>query len=131
LTAGFRAGAVLAAFAIVFAILGLTPSLSWIPEVPLLTVAGVVPIALLTVTGYRARKSSGSILMGAIAGATAGAIGGFAGGVAYVAFGKPVFNVVAGTIVGVVAGVALGRSARWWRPRGPRPVSRIALRCTL
>jgi hypothetical protein len=108
LTAGVRAGAALAAFAILFAILGLTPSLSWIPEVPLLTVAGVVPIALLTLTGYRAWKSSGLILMGAIAGATAGGIGGCAGGVAYVVLGKPVFNVVAGTIVGIGAGAALG-----------------------
>ncbi len=107
-TAGVRAGAVLAALVILFAILGLTPSLSWIPEVPLLTVAGVMPIAVLTMTGYRARKSSGSILMGAIAGATAGAIGGCAGGVAYVLFGKPAFNVVAGAIVGVAAGAALG-----------------------
>jgi hypothetical protein len=108
LTTGVRAGAGLAAFAILFAILGLSPSLSWIPEVLLLTVAGVVPIALLTVTGYRAWKSFGSIRTGAIAGATAGAIGGFAGGAAYVVFGKPVFNVVAGTIVGVAAGGVLG-----------------------
>jgi hypothetical protein len=107
LTAGVRAGAVLAALAILFAILGLTPSLSWIPEVPLLTIAGVMPIAVLTVTGYRAWKSSGLILMSAIAGGTAGGIGGCAGGVAYVLFGKPAVNVVAGTIVGVVAGVAL------------------------
>jgi hypothetical protein len=107
-TAGVRGGAVLAALAILFATLGLTPSLSWIPEVPLLAVAGVVPIALLTVTGYRAGKSSGLILMGAIAGATAGGIGGFAGGVAYVVFGKPAVNVVAGTILGVAAGLALG-----------------------
>src|ERR1700716_1137863 len=107
-TAGARPGAVLAALAILFAIVGLTPSLSWVPEVPLLTIAGVIPIAVLTVTGYRAWKSSGSIPMGAMGGATAGAIGGFAGGVAYVVFGKPIFNVVAGTIVGVAAGAVLG-----------------------
>ena len=98
----------LAALAILFAILGLTSSLSWIPEVPLLTIAGVMPIAVLTVTGYRAWKSSGLILMGAIAGATAGGIGGCAGGVAYVVFGKPAFNIVAGAILGVAAGLALG-----------------------
>jgi hypothetical protein len=108
LSAGARAGAVLAVFAILFSILGLTPSLSRIPELPLLTIAALVPIALLLVTGYRARKRFGSILMGAIAGATAGGIGGCAGGVAYVVFGKPVFNVVAGTIVGIAAGAALG-----------------------
>lgn len=107
-TAGVRGGTVLAALAILFAILGLTPSLSWIPEVPLLTIALVMPIAVLTVTGYRAWKSSGLILMGAIAGATAGGIGGCAGGVAYVVFGKSAVNVVAGAIVGVAAGAALG-----------------------
>jgi hypothetical protein len=124
LTAGVRAGAALAVFAILFAILGLTPSLSWIPEVPVLTIAGLVPIALLTVTGYRTWKKSGSILMGAIAGATAGGIGGCTGGMAYVFFGQPLFNVVAGTIVCVVAGAVLGAvgalvAAR--RPRSPAP----------
>ena len=97
MTAGVRAGIVLAVFAIWFGILGLTPSLSWIPEVVLLTVAGIVPIALLTVTGYMTFKTSRMILAGAIAGATAGGIGGFAGGVTYVIFGKSAFNVVAGT----------------------------------
>jgi hypothetical protein len=108
LTAGVRAGAVLAAFAILLAILGLSPGLTWIPEVPLLTVAGVMPIAILTVTGYRAWSTSGSIVISAIVGATAGGIGGCAGGVAYVVFGKPVVNVVAGAIVGVAAGALLG-----------------------
>ena len=108
MTAGVRPGAVLAAFAVLFAILGLTPSLSWIPEIPLLTIAGLVPIALLVLTGYRAWKSLRMILMAAIAGATAGGIGGFAGGVAYVVYGKPALNVVVGTIVGVAAGAALG-----------------------
>jgi hypothetical protein len=113
LTLGGRAGAALSAFAILFAILGLTPSLSWIPEIPLLGIAGVVPIALLLVTGYRTWKRFGLIRMGAIAGATAGGIGGCAGGVAYVVFGKPVFNVVAGTIVGIAAGVVLGAVGAW------------------
>ena len=108
LTAGVGAGAVLAAVSICFAILGLTPSLSWIPEVPLLTIAGLIPIALLVRTGYRAWKRFRTTLMAAIAGATAGAIGGCAGGVAYVVFGKPALNVVVGTIAGVAAGLALG-----------------------
>src|SRR4030081_3888033 len=93
---GVRAGAVLAAFAILFGIVGLTPSLSWIPEVPLLAIAGVVPIAVLSVSGYRAFTRSRTIVVGAIAGATAGGIGGCAGGVTYVMFGKSAFNIVAG-----------------------------------
>ena len=106
--AGVRSGTVLAVFAILFAILGLTPSFSWVPEVPLLTIAGVVPVAVLMVTGYRGWRSFGLIRMGAVAGATAGAIGGCTGGVAYVVFGKPIFNVVAGTIVGIASGAVLG-----------------------
>ncbi|HET6312183.1 MAG TPA: hypothetical protein VFH00_14410 [Candidatus Nitrosotalea sp.] len=122
LTVGVRAGIILAVFAILFAILGLTPSLSWIPEIPLLTIAGLVPIALLMVTGYRTWKSSGLIRMGVIAGATAGAVGGCMGGVAYVVFGKSAVNVVVGLIVGVAAGAALaavGAMVGARRPRSP------------
>ena len=75
---------------------------------PLLIIAGLAPIALLMVTGYRAWKRFGLIRIGVIAGATAGGIGGCAGGVAYVVFGKSAVNVVAGTIVGVAAGAVLG-----------------------
>ncbi|MDQ2923708.1 MAG: hypothetical protein M3Q90_05380 [Candidatus Dormibacteraeota bacterium] len=113
MTAGVGPGIVLAVFAIVFAILGLTPSLSWIPEIPLLIIAGSVPIALLLATGYRAWKSFRITQMAATAGAAAGGIGGCAGGVAYVVYGKPALNGVVGTIVGIAAGVALGTVGAW------------------
>jgi hypothetical protein len=90
---------VLAAFAVVFAILGLSASLRWIPEIPLLLVAGLVPTAILVVVGYRA---------GALAGALAGAIGGGTGGVAFVVYGKPVINIPIGLVAGLVGGLALG-----------------------
>jgi hypothetical protein len=90
---------VLAAFAVVFAILGLSASLRWIPEIPLLLVAGLVPAAILVVAGYRA---------GALAGALAGAIGGGTGGVAFVAYGKPVINIPILLVAGLVAGLVLG-----------------------
>jgi len=105
LTAGVRSGTVLAVLAVLFAILGLTPSLSWIPEAPLLAVAAVGPIFLLGGTGYRLGKDS---WMAAIAGATAGAIGGCVGGLAYLAYGKSALNVAAGTIAGAAAGAVLG-----------------------
>ena len=95
-------------FAVVFAILGLTPSLSWIPEVPLLVAGGLVPVATLAFTGYRAGKNATGVMSGAIAGAAAGAIAGCVGGLAYVAYGKSVVNVVAGTVLGVIAGGMLG-----------------------
>src|SRR5204863_5634519 len=89
--AGARSGTVLSVLAILFAILGLTPSLSWIPEAPLLTVAAVGPIFLLGRTGYRLGKDS---WMAAIAGATAGAIGGCVGRLGFPAYGKSALNLV-------------------------------------
>jgi uncharacterized membrane protein len=93
---------------VVFAVLGLTPSLSWIPEIPLLLVAGLVPIVILTVTGYRAARTTGRIFLGLLSGAVAGAIGGTAGGVAYVIYGKPAVNIPIGLITGLVGGLVLG-----------------------
>lgn len=83
----------------VFAIVGLSPSLRWVPEIPLLLVAGLVPIVILTVAGYRA---------GALSGALAGAIGGVLGGVTYVVYGKPLLNIPIGLVAGSVGGLALG-----------------------
>ena len=113
MTVGVGPGIGLAVLAILFAILGLTPSLSWIPEIPLLAVAASVPIALLLATGYLAWKSFRITQMAATAGAAAGGIGGGAGGVAYVVYGKPAVNVVVGTIVGIAAGAALGTVGAW------------------
>jgi hypothetical protein len=90
---------ILAVYAVAFAILGLSPSLRWIPEIPLLLVAGLGPTAILAVAGYRA---------GALAGAVAGAIGGATGGVAFVVSGKPVVNIPILLVAGLVAGLVLG-----------------------
>jgi hypothetical protein len=99
LTEGLRFGAILAAFAVIFAIVGLSPSFRWVPEIPLLLVAGLIPAVILTVAGYRA---------GALSGALAGAIGGVVGGVAYVVYGKPVLNIPIGLVAGSAGGLALG-----------------------
>ena len=99
LVVGVLGGVILAVFAVVFAILGLSPSLRWIPEIPLLLVAGAVPSATLVVAGYRA---------GAMAGAVAGAIGGATGGVAFVVYGKPVVNIPILLVAGLVGGLVLG-----------------------
>jgi hypothetical protein len=99
LVGGLPAGVILAVFAVAFAILGLSPSLRWIPEIPLLLVAGLVPTAILVVAGYRA---------GALAGAVAGSIGGATGGVAFVVYGKPVVNIPILLVAGLVAGLMLG-----------------------
>jgi len=102
------AGLILAACAVVLAILGLTPSLRWIPEIPLLVVAGLVPIAILLFTGYRSARRTGEFFSGPLSGAVAGAIGGTVGGVAYFVYGKPFLNVLIGFVAGLVGGLGLG-----------------------
>jgi hypothetical protein len=113
---GARWGLLLAVFAVVFGILGLTTSLAWIPEVPLLLAGVVVPVLVLTAAGSRAASRSGRTVSGLVAGAVAGAMGGIAGGLCYVAYGKPALNVavalIAGTTGGAVIGVLAGRFGR-------------------
>ena len=105
---GVAGGLLLALFAVVFAILGLTPSLSWIPEVSLLAVAVIVPVAILLVTGHRAYARTLNVVASMLAGSLAGALGGLTGGVSYVVAGKSAVNVVAGLLAGVVGGGFLG-----------------------
>jgi hypothetical protein len=104
----------LAGFAVVFAVLGLTPSLAWIPELPLLGAGALIPVAILAVAGYRAGWRAASL---------AGAIGGAAGGIAYVVYGKAIVNVAVGILLGTVGGALIGAaSARWARRRdGSKP----------
>ena len=111
---GLRGGTLLAGFSLAFAVLGLTPSLSWIPEIPLLTVAGLAPLLLLAYTGRRVALGGGTRRAGSLAGAVAGAIGGLTGGVAYVLYGKSAINVVVGTVVGIVLGASLGAAGSHW-----------------
>jgi hypothetical protein len=105
---GLRAGLVLAACALVSAVLGLTPSLRWISEIPLLAIFGAVPIAILGVAGYRAARATRQILAGLVSGAVAGAIGGAVSGAAYVAYGKPALNIAIGLAFGLGGGVVMG-----------------------
>jgi hypothetical protein len=113
-------GVALGACVVVLAILGLTPSLSWIPELPLVGTAIVLPVAALGLTGFWAGRRTGRVLAGALAGAVAGCIGGAVGGMSYVLFGKSPLNVLVGLVLGAVGGVAagavgalLGRRAEW------------------
>jgi hypothetical protein len=105
---GLRGGAGLGACVVVLAVLGLSPSLAWIPEVPLLATAVVVPVAVLGLPGYRATQRDPRLRAGAIAGGLAGAIGGTVGGLAYVVFSKPLLNVAVGLVVGLAGGAILG-----------------------
>ena len=105
---GTRAGAALAACVVVLAVVGLTPSLSWVPEVPLLAVATLLPLFVLGLTGVRVGLRSRRMLGGLLAGAVAGAISGAVGGITYVWFGKPLLNIAVGLALGTVGGAVLG-----------------------
>jgi hypothetical protein len=105
---GIRAGVILSVCAIALALLGLTPALTWIPEVPLLGSAILVPIGLLGWTGWRAAARTGRLVAGPLTAALAGSIGGAAAGSAFVVAGKPALNIAVGILAGVLAGAALG-----------------------
>jgi hypothetical protein len=65
----------LRACAIVVAVLGLTPGLQWVHEVPLLSAAVLAPVGIFGVSGYRAARRADRVEAGAVAGAFAGAAG--------------------------------------------------------
>src|SRR3989442_5278836 len=89
---GTRAGVALGACVVVLAFLGLSPTLRWIPDVPLLVAAVLLPVAAFSLTGHRAGKRSGRTIAGALAGGVAGRLGGRAPRVAYRRFRKPALN---------------------------------------
>lgn len=107
LSEGLLGAAILSVVAIVFGVLGLSPSFTWIPEALLLIAFVLVPVGIAGAIGGRAGLRSGRVMAGALAGLIAGAIAGGAGGLTYVAFGKPVLNVLIATLGGALgAGLA-------------------------
>ena len=108
LSEGLREGVILGVVTVALGVAGLSPSFTWIPEVPLLAAFVLVPAVIVGVAGYRAAKREGRVTSGAVAGAIAGAIGGCAGGLTYMAFGKPALNVMLGLAAGVVGGGIVG-----------------------
>ena len=98
----------LSGFVLLLAFIGLTPALSWVPEVPLLVVSVLIPLLGYSITGHRAGTRSGRVISGVIAGAVAGAVSGFAGGLSFVAFDKPVLNIPVGIALGGTAGAVWG-----------------------
>jgi hypothetical protein len=104
---GLIGALILSAGAVMFAVLGLSPGLQWIPELPLLTAGALFPIVVCGLIGFRAARATRGLRSGAFAGAIAGAVGGAAGGGAYMIFGKPALNVVVGVLMGLVGGAVL------------------------
>jgi hypothetical protein len=89
-------------------LLGLTQAFTWIPEVPLVGTAIVLPMAVLIWTGFRAETRSGRLIAGPLSGALAGVIGGGAAGIIYLLTGKPALNVAVGLVAGALFGAAFG-----------------------
>jgi hypothetical protein len=108
LAEGLRAGVMLGVVAVVLGVLGLTPSLRWIPDVPLIVAAILVPVVCLSITGYRSGSRSGRIEAAGMAGAIAGAVGGIVGGIAYVLYGKSFLNIGVGLVLGTIGGAVIG-----------------------
>jgi hypothetical protein len=105
---GIYAGVVLSAFVVLLAFVGLTPALSWVPEVPLLAVSVLVPLVGYAITGYHAGRRSGRVRGGVIASTVAGAVSGFAGGLSFVLYDKPFLNIPVGIALGCIAGAVWG-----------------------
>jgi hypothetical protein len=107
LSEGLLGGAILGVVAIVFGVLGLSPSFIWIPEALVIAAFVLVFIGIAGAIGGRAGMHSGRVMAGTLAGLIAGAVAGCVGGFTYVAFGKPVLNVLIGGIGGgLVGGIA-------------------------
>jgi len=99
---------VLSVFVVALAFVGLSPALSWLPEVPLLGVSVLIPLVGYAVTGYRAGRRSGRVASGVIASAVAGVVSGFAAGLSFVLFDKPLLNIPVAMALGCIAGAVWG-----------------------
>lgn len=108
---GLRVGAVLAVGVVILAVVGLTPSFTWIPEVPLLLMATLIPLLGFGFAGYRTTLTTHRASDGMVAGAAAGVLSGAIGGLAYVVFGKPLLNLIVGPLIGAVGGALVGFTA--------------------
>jgi hypothetical protein len=118
LSAGLRGGAILVVAAtIVFGIVGLSSSFTWVPQAPLLAGFVLVQAGTLYLTGRRAGTRAASLMAGALAGAIAGALGGCAGGLTYLAFGKPAINILVGLLAGALEGGIVGGGGAWLASR--------------
>ena len=105
---GLRVGAVLAACVVILAVAGLTPSFAWIPEFPLLLTATFIPLLGFGFAGYSSALTTHRAWDGMVAGAVAGVLSGATGGLAYVAFGRPILNLIVGPLVGAIGGALVG-----------------------
>jgi hypothetical protein len=121
LAEGLKGGVALAVVSILFAVIGLSPSLTWVPELPLLAAAVLFPVAIIGIAGFRVGAQTRLVWAGALAGTLAGAIGGLVGGFAYVFFGKAMLNVAVGLVAGALGGATVGTTGALLSRRTGRP----------
>ena len=105
---GIWGGLALGVAVVIFAVLGLTPSLSWIPEGPLVTIAILVAMLGYGLIGFRVRAQTGRLATASAAAAVAGGISGAVGGITYTLFGKSVLNIAVGLTLGAIGGGIIG-----------------------
>lgn len=91
---GVRSGLLLGGLIVGFAVLGIAPAFSTLPEAPLVALAVAVPVVGYVWTGFRARRKAGRFTAGALAGTLAGAISGTIAGLAYLALNQIFFDTV-------------------------------------
>jgi len=115
LSVGISGGISLAFAVVVFAVVGLGPWFTWVPDSVLIIAVAAIGVIDLARAGARGRALTGWVRDGASAAALAGAIAGFAAGACFVVFGKGVENLVILPAIGAVAGVVIGGAASWWR----------------
>jgi hypothetical protein len=115
LSVGVSTGIALSFAVVVFAVVGLGPWFTWVPDAVLIIAAGAIGVIDLARAGARGRAVTGSIRDGVSAAALAGAIAGLAAGVSYVVFGKGIENLVILPVVGALFGLVIGSVAAWWR----------------
>jgi hypothetical protein len=105
---GVSGGLALSFVAVVFAVVGLGPWFTWVPEAVLVIGAAALALIQLGTTGSRARAVTGAVRDGAGAAAIAGAIAGFVAGICFVLFGKGPENVAILLVLGALGGGAVG-----------------------
>jgi hypothetical protein len=115
LSVGISTGISLSFAVVVFAVVGLGPWFTWVPDEVLIIAVAAVGVIDLARAGARGRRLTGWIRDGATAAALAGAIAGVAAGMCFVLFGNGIENLVVLPLIGAVSGIGVGTIAAWWR----------------
>jgi len=115
LSVGISFGISLSFAVVVFAVVGLGPWFTWVPDSVLIIAAAAVGIIDLARAGARGRQLTGWIRDGVTAAALAGAIAGIAAGIPFVVYGEGAEYLAILPLIGALSGLVIGGIAAWWR----------------